>query len=104
VNHIRAQPLEGFPQLPLGTGGWDRINLRLHQVGQGDFGATAKTIGLSAKTPGAINPEVFGQAGWGEATGGGVEMDKADSMASAAQGMGGAEAVGDIAAKRRFLA
>ena len=104
VHHIWAQPLEGFTELPLGPGGGDRVNLRFHQVGQGYLGPPTQTIWPTARTIGAIDPELFGQGGWGRPTGWGVEMDKADPMASAPQGMGGAEAIGDIAAKGRFLA
>ena len=104
VHQIRPQPLERFAKLPLGTGGGDRVNLRFHQVGQGYLGPTAQPIWPTTRTIGAIDPELFGQGGWGRPTGWGVEMDKADPMAPASQGMGGAEAVGDIAAKRRFLA
>jgi len=57
------------------------------------MGAGARPLGRQ--------PETF-EAGGIE--GGGVEVDEADLVAPLPQGVGGTEAVGDVAAERGFLA
>ena len=97
MDQVGLESLQGFAQFPLGPQRWNRVHLRLHQVGQGYFRAAAIAVALVVSVQQGI-------AGASQAAGGGVEVDKADPMAAAAQRVSRAQSVGDVAAERCFLA
>jgi hypothetical protein len=101
VHEIGAQPLQRLPQLPLGAGGGNRVHLRLDQIGKGDIRVRAAARGRRIVGTLLFLPCWLEQA---EAGGRCVEVDEAHRVASLAQGFGGAQAIGDVAAERGLLA
>ena len=105
VHQIGPQPFQGGAQLALGPKGRDCVHLALHQVGQGHLRVVAVAAG------GGDVDTFEGRWTWAvdtseppQAAGGGVEVNETDAVPAVAQGMGCGQAVGDVAAKRRFLA
>jgi len=86
MHQIRLEAFQGVPELTLRSGGRDRVDLRLHQVGQ----AHIRIVGQKGCA-----------AAWRFRV---VEVDEAGQVPTGPESFRGAQPIGDIAAERSFFA
>ena len=86
VNDVGFDPLERIPQFPLCSRRWNRVDLRLDQIGKADVRVIRQKGGTAPL-----------RALWI------VEMDEMGLVTTLSEQLGGRQPIGHIPAERRFL-
>ena len=83
VNNVGFNPLKRVPQFPLGAWGWNRIDLRLDQIGKADVGVVRQEGGTAPFWAPWI-----------------VEMNEIGLVTTLSEKFGGRQPIGNIPAER----